>query len=957
MRMFSELLKLVVAHNVKRRARAALALAGIAASVCLVVWILRGYQTAAGGPAPTSAAVMGEVDVVVTPPMQMAMPGGRRPDGPPRGGPPGGGGGRGGRGGGGGGADRFVDARWIDALRADENVLHVAPAVSTRVRVVDRQPVVQMGPFSGGTMVGTEENEPPLPLENGDWLTPGHNGQTVISAGFAERYALAHGDEFTIGGNGGELRLKVVGVLRGAAGGAGMAPTPPHVGDLLVNMGAAQQVNGFKDRVNVVALKLADPESAADFVEGWSLREFEGVPQVAFRALKVPVGGEMESRMMGMVKAQADNAVALSFLAACFIIFATLSGGVRERLRELAAMRAVAMSRIQLAVMIFIEGVLLATLGWALGVLVAWIATPLGALVAVRLGMLRPGAALAPGISFTALWTSAACAFAGTLAAAALTAWQASRMRPIDILGQPPGGTTRRMPWRMTIIGLVLVALNPVAVVLAGSGPLHEVFGSLYTMGFGPPLLTSAAMIAGLALVTPGAIMVIEKLCSPLLARALALDPRFLRQQLSGNLWRTVGTTIALSSGLTLFVTALVWGYSMLVPFTPDKSLPRMLVSVLPAGVPEEALAEVAATPGVVPGECLELAVEQPRLTDATLASPAFSGVEMAQEHLLFMGVDTTRAFGGENPVLGFTFVEGDRETAARKLKEGRYCLVPDHFQTQTGLGVGDSFSVAVPNGGGEVTYEIAGVVYVPGWNWFTKFSEIRRRAVRALAVVFADYPQVKGDFRLGNVCYFWMNVDEAVDHHEMERRLTPLADRFTGVKAVIPGMGETTVSKQYIKITERGDLIERLNQRADSVIWALTRFPLIALVITSLAVFNTIFASVRGRFWQFGVLRGVGMSRWQLFRLVFSESLMIFLAAGLLSLVSGVLLAWSGTRICAFFFFFAGHKPPLVLPWAGLSLGFGIAFGLCLLAGLIPAWRMSRREPLSFIQAGRLSQ
>ena len=125
---------------------------------------------------------------------------------------------------------------------------------------------------------------------------------------------------------------------------------------------------------------------------------------------------------------------------------------------------------------------------------------------------------------------------------------------------------------------------------------------------------------------------------------------------------------------------------------------------------------------------------------------------------------------------------------------------------------------------------------------------------------------------------------------------------------------------------------------------------------IASLAVINTVFASVQARSWQFGILRGVGLSSGQLFRLVISESLMIFAAAGVLSLAAGVLLAWCGIHICTYFFYFAGRTPPLVLPWSGLSLGFGIAFGLCFIAGLIPAWRMARKEPLAFIQAGRLS-
>jgi len=46
-----------------------------------------------------------------------------------------------------------------------------------------------------------------------------------------------------------------------------------------------------------------------------------------------------------------------------------------------------------------------------------------------------------------------------------------------------------------------------------------------------------------------------------------------------------------------------------------------MLVSILPAGVPESAIAEVKSTPGVIADECLPMVVEQPKLTDEMLKS------------------------------------------------------------------------------------------------------------------------------------------------------------------------------------------------------------------------------------------------------------------------------------------------------------------------------------------------
>lgn len=938
------LFKLVLAHNLKRWTRMTLGILGIAVSICLVVWVIRGYEAAALD-SSRGAQLESRFDVVFSPPSPMMMPGqrggGARPPLPSLD-----------------AAAKYVEEKWIEGLRQDDAVAEVVPVISARIRLVDPPPPPQMGPFGGAMLVGTGSAQPLQTLVEGKWLPEAAGDAAVISGGFGMRNHLEPGDTFVVGGVGSEVRLTVAGVLQAAPGGQRMMPGMggPHLGDIYVRPETAEKINGFGGRVNGVVVSLKNKDDLDGFVAEWEARTAAARPPVSVRALRQKADPTAD-RMMGMVKVQAQNATVLGFLAACFIIFATLSGGVRERLRELASLRAIALSRPQLVFMILIEAVLLAVIGWGVGLLLARGLLRAGNALAVHLQFFQAGAFADYPLGGTAIRISGICALVGSLAAALPPIWTGCRLRPMDILGGPTEVRVRRFPWRLVSVGLVLIVLNPVLVLMANVEPFRTMFSKTTRMGFGPPLLSSAAAILGLALITPLVVRMVEMVFSPVLAFALRIDRRFLRQQLTGNLRRTVGTTVSLSAGLTLFVTALVWGYSMLVPFTPDESLPRMLVSILPAGVPSAAIGEVAGTEGVIPDECLAMSVEQPRLTETMLASKPFESVDASQQHLLFMGVDSARAFGGKKPVLNFTFLQGDRETAAQKLATGRYCLVPDHFQTQTGLGVGDKFSVAVPNEPGrEIEYEIAGVVSVPGWNWFTKFSEIRRRAGRALAVVFADFNQVQADFKLDRISFFWLNADKRVDYPEMEQRLTLVANRHAGVTVDVPGVGPALINKQYVKITERGDLTARLFRRADDVIWSLTRFPLLALIIASLAVFNTVFASVQARFWQFGILRGVGLSRSQLFRLVVSEALMLFLASGVLSLAAGVLLAWCGIHICTYFFYFAGRTPPLMLPWGGLSLGFGIAFGLCFLAGLIPAWRMARKEPLAFIQAGRLS-
>jgi hypothetical protein len=78
-----------------------------------------------------------------------------------------------------------------------------------------------------------------------------------------------------------------------------------------------------------------------------------------------------------------------------------------------------------------------------------------------------------------------------------------------------------------------------------------------------------------------------------------------LRSQLGSNLWRTLGTTAALTVGLGLFVAMQIWGYSMLEPFKPGID-PDMLVAFQRAacptrsrrGVAVEAWRATAASPG-----------------------------------------------------------------------------------------------------------------------------------------------------------------------------------------------------------------------------------------------------------------------------------------------------------------------------------------------------------------------
>lgn len=936
MRKFSVLSRLVIGPNMQHRFRTLATLCCIGISVALVAWNLRRLDVVQVE-ARNTQKQEGRFDAVITP---KDFRGGQ------------------------------IDPALIETVRADEAVAEVDAAVRTRARQIEPEGPPQRGPFGGTSVIGTGANEPPQGILEGTWLTQAPN-EAVIGQGFKERMKLALGDRLTIGGMGDEVTLTVVGVIPGPPAmvpGVRMMP-PANLADVFISLPTAATLNGYGDRPSLLCVVLKDPAAAQEFAADWTDKLADAKPEATVRLLKAENKDLMGAPTGAMQQMLSANATILAFLAALFIIFVTLSTNVRERIRQFAILRALALSRAQLMGMIVIEALLFAVIGWAIGIVLIK-AFLVGGSLFVQSSMFSAGP-----LGWPIVLVSLLASVVGALAAAILPAWQAWRIDPVDILGGRGTPRPRALPWVTFVIGLALIAINPTMIVLARSHEhIREALSHLWgwgPRGFGAPLVGSLAMILGFVLITPMAVVAAERVFGPLVAWILQLDRRFLRQQLTGNLWRTTGTTIALSIGLTLFVTSLVWGYSMLVPFTPTQGLPRMQIAILPAGLPTEAVPEVLATSGIKADQCLPVAVEQPRLTREMLASKPFAHVDPQQQHLLVMGVDPDRAFGNDHPLFDLDFVEGSPAEAARRMAGGRTCIVPDHFATQTGLGLGDSFSVDVPNvPGRQVSYTIVGVASIPGWNWLTKFSETRRRAGRALAMVFVGYDQAREDFALDRVSYFWGNTDGTLPEagvtdesgtpgktpaEVLQERLTPLARRYGGVQVDLPEVGKTAVAGQYVKVTDREDVLNMLFNRANSVIWPLTTLPLYTLAICSLAVFNTILASIRGRFWQFGVLRGVGLTGGQLLRLILAESVLICGAACVLSLVAGLGLAWCGTRLSTLFFFFGGHTPSLVLPWS-LWIGFLMTFGLCLLAGIIPAILAASREPLKYIQTGPLA-
>ena len=289
---------------------------------------------------------------------------------------------------------------------------------------------------------------------------------------------------------------------------------------------------------------------------------------------------------------------------------------------------------------------------------------------------------------------------------------------------------------------------------------------------------------------------------------------------------------------------------------------------------------------------------------------------------------------------------------------------MPDHFQRESGLGVGDKFAVIPPQSSEHaVEYEIAGVVSMDGWHWMSK--NLRRG--RAAGLMFAPYREVRRDFGIQRVTHFWMNLDGTATEDEIKAPLQTIAQRnFDGQlansqrrqrgpgdelapfggrrRAFSPNVTLQTVEdcSQDSQRPRRRHHLGAVPTAAGDARRGLARRHQHRAVVGSLAALG------------FGRPAPIGITRFGLVRMILAEAILVGVVACLLSLGFGVTAGYCGTGITRYVNIRGGMITPLIIPWTELAIGFGATLGLCLLAALWPAILTGRAEPLKLLQAGR---
>jgi len=120
----------------------------------------------------------------------------------------------------------------------------------------------------------------------------------------------------------------------------------------------------------------------------------------------------------------------------------------------------------------------------------------------------------------------------------------------------------------------------------------------------------------------------------------------------------------------------------------------------------------------------------------------------------------------------------------------------------------------------------------------------------------------------------------------------------------------------------------------------------LLALVIGGLSVINTMLMAVSERVREIGLKQAVGAKTHHILREFMAESVVIGLIGGLVGYGLGLVLTTVFNALLG-----PGNELFLVTPaLTGLAIGFAVCLGA--IAGVIPAWRASRMDPVAALRA-----
>jgi putative ABC transport system permease protein len=685
---------------------------------------------------------------------------------------------------------------------------------------------------------------------------------------------------------GGTFRLRIGGAPRTVELAGVLEPadesTQRGLADLLVlDIAAAQELLGRAGRLDRIDLIVPEGEA--------------GERLLARASAVLPPGTQIlraEARSRSteeMTQAFRLNLSALSLLAlvcGAFLIYNTMTFSVVQRRTQIGILRALGVTRDQVFALVLAEAAAVGIVGTAAG---------MGAGILLGRELVRLVTQTINDLYFVlsvrelavpplTLAKGAALGIGATLLAALAPAVEATHAPPRAVLTRSAlEARLRKALPRATAVGFSLLLLG--LAILALPAGLTVGFAGLF------------GVILGCALLSPGATVLLMRLLRGPMGALFGVLGRMSANGVVAALSRTAVAIAALVIAVSVTV-----GVGVMID-----SFRRTVVRWLEASLRADVYATVPSRGGGFAGADLdpEVALRASRLPGVERVD-TIRRVEIPREE----GPVRMVVFGTDRRGLaGYELQQGDPEEAWPAFLDGGAVLVSEPFSRRRGVNAGDT--LRLPTERGDQTFRIAGV--------YSDFASDQGLVMMSRAT----YERFWSDRQLSG---FSLTLAPGVDADQAIERLRAVA-------------GSQALYLQSNRALKRISL--EIFDRTFRITGVLR---LLAGMVAFIGVLSALMALQLERARELGVLRANGVTPGQVWQLVTSQTGLMGLAAGLLSIPVGLALAAIMIFVInrrSFGWTIRMEVSPDILLQALL-----LALAAALLAGLYPAWKMARTSP-----------
>ena len=520
----------------------------------------------------------------------------------------------------------------------------------------------------------------------------------------------------------------------------------------------------------------------------------------------------------------------IALFVGSFLIFNTFSIVVAQRLRELALLRAVGASRVQITASVLGESVVIGLVASAGGVVVgvALAAGLKAGLDALGFALPASGLVVTAGTVVTALLVGTVI----TVASAVLPARRAARVPPVaalqDVVAEPRVQSTTRV-----VSGLAVTVLG---VAVLSTGLFVHVGNRVGLVGLG-----AATVFVGIAMLGP----LVARPLSRMLGAPLAwhrTTGELARENAVRNPARTSSTAAALMVGVAIVSLMTV------IASSTKASVNAVIDSAVRA--------DYVITSGAAPGGNSGFS---PTLVERLGSLPqvaAATGIRSASVRIDGAG---TTIFAADPAKVGALFDMGVIRGRISSLTTTGIAVskkVADDHRLSLGSFVGVTFPTT-----GLHTYTVQAIYTA---------RELAGDYVLPVAAAEGNFPQ-------------------ALDF-QVYAKLAPGVSATAGRHIIESVLAAYPTAKLYDQAQYKQQQASQIDQVLN-LVYALLA---LAVVIALIGIANTLALSIYERTRELGLLRAVGATRGQLRATVRSESLIISLLGAVEGLVIGVLFGWA---------------------------------------------------------------